>query len=177
MRWWCGRRCRWSCATSRGPWPPKTIGTAARSAATWPRKVFDALLIDRKEIKVHNSPVDLMIREIGDTNSLIVFPEGGRSDDRRNRRVQKRAVLPRQEAARPGTGAGAHRQPEPRAAARRVPAGAAVELHHVRPARSGWKKGSRRTHSCSRAREAVRAVEGCVKGRIAEGRTAQRVAG
>jgi len=42
-------------------------------------KVFDALLIDRTEIKVHNSPIDIMIREMGDTKSLIVFPEGGRS--------------------------------------------------------------------------------------------------
>ena len=40
---------------------------------------FNALLIDRKEIKVHHSPVDLMIREIGNTFSLIVFPEGGRN--------------------------------------------------------------------------------------------------
>ncbi len=43
------------------------------------RNVFDALLIDRNEIKVHQSPVDLMIREIGDTKSLIVFPEGHRN--------------------------------------------------------------------------------------------------
>lgn len=42
-------------------------------------RCFGALLIDRKEIKVHQSPVDLMIREIGETHSLIVFPEGGRS--------------------------------------------------------------------------------------------------
>lgn len=42
-------------------------------------KVFDALLIDRKKIKVHNSPIDMMIHEMGDTYSLIVFPEGGRS--------------------------------------------------------------------------------------------------
>jgi len=41
--------------------------------------VFDALLIDRKHIKVHESPVDLMIKAIGDTYSLIVFPEGHRS--------------------------------------------------------------------------------------------------
>lgn len=40
---------------------------------------FNAMLIDRKEIKVHHSPVDLMIREIGDVYSLIVFPEGGRT--------------------------------------------------------------------------------------------------
>ncbi len=42
---------------------------------------FNALLIDRKKIKVHQSPVDLMIREIGDVYSLIVFPEGGRNTD------------------------------------------------------------------------------------------------
>lgn len=41
--------------------------------------VFNAMLIDRKEIKVHQSPVDLMLREIGDKYSLIVFPEGHRN--------------------------------------------------------------------------------------------------
>ena len=40
---------------------------------------FNALLIDRKQIKVHQSPVDLMIKAIGDKFSLIVFPEGSRS--------------------------------------------------------------------------------------------------
>ena len=44
-------------------------------------KQFNALLIDRREIKVHQSPVDLMIREIGTTHSLIVFPEGSRNTD------------------------------------------------------------------------------------------------
>ena len=44
-------------------------------------KEFNALLIDRTEIKVHQSPVDLMIREIGETHSLIVFPEGGRNHE------------------------------------------------------------------------------------------------
>lgn len=44
-------------------------------------QVFNALLIDRKEIKVHQSPIDLMLREIGDTHSLILFPEGGRNAD------------------------------------------------------------------------------------------------
>ncbi len=43
-------------------------------------KSFNALLIDRQEIKVHQSPIDLMIRAIADTHSLIVFPEGGRSE-------------------------------------------------------------------------------------------------
>ncbi len=42
-------------------------------------KVFNALLIDRHNVKVHKSPIDLMIKAIGDTHSLIVFPEGGRS--------------------------------------------------------------------------------------------------
>lgn len=42
-------------------------------------RTFNALLIDRKKIKVHQSPVDMMIREIGDRYSLIVFPEGGRN--------------------------------------------------------------------------------------------------
>lgn len=42
-------------------------------------KSFNALLIDRKEIKVHQSPIDIMIRQMGDVYSLIVFPEGGRS--------------------------------------------------------------------------------------------------
>lgn len=43
------------------------------------RNIFDALLIDRKEIKVHQSPVDIMIKAIGDRFSLIVFPEGHRN--------------------------------------------------------------------------------------------------
>lgn len=42
-------------------------------------RTFNAILIDRTEIKIHQSPVDLMIREIGDKYSLIVFPEGSRS--------------------------------------------------------------------------------------------------
>ncbi len=40
---------------------------------------LNALLIDRKNIKVHQSPVDMMLREIGDKYSLIVFPEGHRN--------------------------------------------------------------------------------------------------
>lgn len=42
-------------------------------------RLFNAILIDRQEIKVHQSPVDKMITEIGSRYSLIVFPEGGRS--------------------------------------------------------------------------------------------------
>lgn len=40
---------------------------------------FNVMLIDRTKVKVHQSPVELMIREMGDRYSLIVFPEGGRS--------------------------------------------------------------------------------------------------
>ena len=53
-------------------------------------QVFNAMLIDRTEIKVHQSPVDVMIREIGERFSLIVFPEGGARRWARNWRVQKR---------------------------------------------------------------------------------------
>lgn len=42
-------------------------------------RLFNAILIDRSEIKVHQSPVDLILREIGQDYSLIIFPEGGRT--------------------------------------------------------------------------------------------------
>jgi 1-acyl-sn-glycerol-3-phosphate acyltransferase len=44
-------------------------------------RCFNAMLIDRDEIKVHQSPVDMMLREIGSKYSLIVFPEGRRNTD------------------------------------------------------------------------------------------------
>lgn len=44
---------------------------------------FNAMLIDRKSVKVHQSPVDLMLQEMGDRYSVILFPEGGRSDGQR----------------------------------------------------------------------------------------------
>lgn len=40
---------------------------------------FNALLVDRKEIKVHKSPIDIMLSQMGDVYSLILFPEGGRA--------------------------------------------------------------------------------------------------
>ncbi len=69
---------------------PKSVRTLTRPVAAkdyWERgwvrqhiaKNFNALLIDRRKIKVHQSPVDMMIREIGDVYSLIVFPEGSRN--------------------------------------------------------------------------------------------------
>ena len=42
-------------------------------------RIYNAMLIDRKAVKVHQSPVDLMIREMGGKYSLIMFPEGGRT--------------------------------------------------------------------------------------------------
>jgi len=52
-----------------------TKGPLRRAVA----RSFNTLLIDRTKIKVHRSPVDQMIREIGQTYSLIVFPEGTRN--------------------------------------------------------------------------------------------------
>jgi 1-acyl-sn-glycerol-3-phosphate acyltransferase len=42
---------------------------------------FNALLIDRKDIKVHNSPIQMILHEIGEEHSVIVFPEGGRNEE------------------------------------------------------------------------------------------------
>lgn len=53
-----------------------TAGVVRRYLAT---RLFNAILIDRTEIKVHQSPVDIMIREIAQQYSIIVFPEGGRA--------------------------------------------------------------------------------------------------
>ena len=64
----------------------------ARAAATSP-SCFNAILIDREEIKVHQSPVDLMIREIGTTHSLIVFPEGRPQHRTRRCRSSSRACI------------------------------------------------------------------------------------
>jgi 1-acyl-sn-glycerol-3-phosphate acyltransferase len=61
------------------PVAAKDYWTAGAVRRYLSRQVFNALLIDRTEIKVHQSPVDLMIREIGHRYSLIVFPEGGRT--------------------------------------------------------------------------------------------------
>jgi 1-acyl-sn-glycerol-3-phosphate acyltransferase len=45
---------------------------------------FNALLVDRKEIKVHRSPIDIMLNQMSDFYSLIVFPDGGRSSGDEN---------------------------------------------------------------------------------------------
>ncbi len=61
------------------PVAAKDYWTKGRVRRYLAQRVFNALLIDRTEIKVHQSPVDVMLREIGHAYSLIVFPEGGRS--------------------------------------------------------------------------------------------------
>ncbi len=69
---------------------PKDVRSITRPVAAkdyWERgiirrhiaRTFNALLIDRRKIKVHQSPVGMMIDEIGDKYSLIVFPEGRRN--------------------------------------------------------------------------------------------------
>jgi 1-acyl-sn-glycerol-3-phosphate acyltransferase len=63
---------------------PRQLRDITRPVAAkdyWPyiAKSFNAMLIDREEIKVHQSPVDVMIREMGTKYSLIVFPEGTRN--------------------------------------------------------------------------------------------------
>jgi 1-acyl-sn-glycerol-3-phosphate acyltransferase len=69
---------------------PRNLRSLTRAVAAkdyWDKSAFrryiagsvNALLIDRENIKVHRSPVELMIQAIGDTHSLIVFPEGGRN--------------------------------------------------------------------------------------------------
>lgn len=71
---------------------PRPIRERTRPVAArdyWEKSAFrrhiaaslNALLIDRHGIKVHQSPVEIMNRAIGQTYSLIVFPEGGRSED------------------------------------------------------------------------------------------------
>ncbi len=73
----------WSCL-------PKEIRIRTRAVAArdyWEKgpirrhmaRSFNVLLIDRKEIKVHRSPVQMMLQEIGELDSLIVFPEGSRN--------------------------------------------------------------------------------------------------
>jgi 1-acyl-sn-glycerol-3-phosphate acyltransferase len=69
---------------------PRNLRARTRAVAAkdyWDKTAFrryiagsvNALLIDRENIKVHRSPVELMIQAIGNTHSLIVFPEGGRN--------------------------------------------------------------------------------------------------
>ncbi len=73
----------WSALPSRVRRLTRPVAAKDYWTAGWVRrklaKTYNAMLIDRTEIKVHQSPVDLMLREIGRTHSVIMFPEGGRS--------------------------------------------------------------------------------------------------
>ena len=44
------------------------------------RKVFNALLIDRKHVSFRNNPVNQILKEMGTDHSIIIFPEGGRGN-------------------------------------------------------------------------------------------------
>ena len=43
--------------------------------------VFNALLINRESVSIKRTPIQIMIEEIKDEYSLVLFPEGGRSPD------------------------------------------------------------------------------------------------
>lgn len=45
------------------------------------KNVFHAILIDRKELKFHESPIEKLLEAVKNGNSLIIFPEGTRSFD------------------------------------------------------------------------------------------------
>ena len=45
------------------------------------RKLFNAILIERENVSLKNTPVKVMLDGIKDEFSLIMFPEGGRSHD------------------------------------------------------------------------------------------------
>lgn len=44
------------------------------------KRLFNSILIDRENVAIHNTPVNVMIREMGDHYSIIIFPEGGRGE-------------------------------------------------------------------------------------------------
>ncbi len=45
------------------------------------KKLFNALLIQRENVSLKNTPVKIMMDEIQDRFSLVMFPEGGRSQN------------------------------------------------------------------------------------------------
>jgi len=42
------------------------------------KRLFNALLIDRENIGIRNTPIKVMIDEMQDVYSIVMFPEGGR---------------------------------------------------------------------------------------------------
>lgn len=45
------------------------------------KHVFKAVLIEREKISAHDSPIDHLVNALGQSDSLIIFPEGTRSLD------------------------------------------------------------------------------------------------
>lgn len=43
------------------------------------KRVFNAVLIEREKISAHDSPIDQLVEALGQSCSLIIFPEGTRS--------------------------------------------------------------------------------------------------
>lgn len=44
------------------------------------RHLFNALLIERENVSIKNTPIKVMIEEIKDVYSIVLFPEGGRGE-------------------------------------------------------------------------------------------------
>ena len=42
------------------------------------KKVYRAILIERENISAHNNPIEIIAREMGERDSIILFPEGTR---------------------------------------------------------------------------------------------------
>jgi len=45
------------------------------------KHIVNAVLIERENVSLKNSPIQVMVREMQNEYSLILFPEGGRSQD------------------------------------------------------------------------------------------------
>jgi 1-acyl-sn-glycerol-3-phosphate acyltransferase len=55
--------------------------TASRHRLYLAEKVFNAVLIERKNVTRSNNPLHLMLGALDASDSLIIFPEGGRNPD------------------------------------------------------------------------------------------------
>lgn len=44
------------------------------------RKLFNAILIDRENVGIRNTPINMMLDGMEDYYSIVMFPEGGRGD-------------------------------------------------------------------------------------------------
>jgi 1-acyl-sn-glycerol-3-phosphate acyltransferase len=53
--------------------------TASKLRRYLAMNVFNAVLIEREKISAHDNPVDHLVEALGQTHSLIMFPEGGRN--------------------------------------------------------------------------------------------------